>query len=230
MGATSRSTASRWLVASILVIILAVALSLFWHEADTPDDAPGQVARTAPTAAREPPVSTPTAPSAPTSRPPPQAPVAPPALSSPDDTFPADDTGQHPVDLAKLREELPDNLYWKLGAPTKDPQVLQQREEETRRWNALLGKVLSNTATEEEIHQYYEHRREVSEDFIQFASRVLEQYGPRLPEQERGLYELSIRMHTTRLEEIPRETDDALARKQRQDQLRENWRGGPARP
>ncbi|ATB32801.1 hypothetical protein [Melittangium boletus] len=211
-------------------MLLAVALGLFWREPDAPDDASGREARTAPPVASQLPPPTPTAPSAPPSRPPAQTPTEQPAPGSPDNTLAAEDPPQHPVDLVKLREELPDNLYWKLGAPTKDPKVLQQREEETRRWNALHGKVLSNTATEEEIHQYYEHRREVSEDFIQFASRVLEEYGPRLSEQERGLYELSIRMHNTRLEEMPREVDDALARKQRQDQLREAWRGGQERP
>lgn len=133
---------------------------------------------------------------------------------------------RHPVDLEVLRELLPDNLYWEMSAPTKEPEVLRKREEEARRWNALFGKVQSNTASEEEIHQYYEHRRRVSEDAIAFASTVLERYGAQLPEQEQGLYALSIRMHRTRLEELPRQQEEALARKRLQDQRREEWRSG----
>ncbi|HEY0094830.1 MAG TPA: hypothetical protein VGB96_10910, partial [Archangium sp.] len=77
----------------------------------------------------------------------------------------------------------------------------------------------------QEIHQYYEHRRKVSEDSIAFASTVLEQFGSQLPEQEQGLYALSIRMHRTRLDELPRQVEEALARKSAQDQRREAWRG-----
>jgi len=144
---------------------------------------------------------------------------------------PEDDAPQlHPVDLTALRAKLPDNLYWSLGAPTTDPEVLKRREEDTRRWNDLYGKVLSGMATEEEIRQYYAHRRQVSEDLLAFASRVLADYGDELPEQERGLYELSIHMHRTRLLELPRQEQDALARGQEQTQRREAWRQGPSQP
>ncbi|NPC81181.1 hypothetical protein HPC49_23500, partial [Pyxidicoccus fallax] len=136
----------------------------------------------------------------------------------------------HPVDLASLREKLPDNLYWELGAPTKDPEVLKRREDDAKRWNDLYGKVLSGSATEEEVRRYYEHRRRVSEDFITFAGAVLTEYGDRLPEQERGLYELSINMHRTRLAELPGQEQDALARRQVQEQRREAWRRGQQTP
>lgn len=135
----------------------------------------------------------------------------------------APEAPRYPVDLERLRAELPDNLYWELGAPTDDPEVRKKRADEERRWNDLYGKVLSNTASEEEIHRYYDRRRWVSEDYIQFASRVLEEYRDELPERDIGLYELSIRMHRTRLDELPRQIEDALARKRAQDQRREEW-------
>ena len=116
-----------------------------------------------------------------------------------------------PVDLEPLRRRLPDNLYWRIGAPTKDPQVLRWREEEERHWNGLNRKVLSHTATEEEIREYYGHRRKVSEDLMVFARLVLQEYGAQLPEAERGLYELSLWMHYTRLEELPQQLQSALA-------------------
>jgi hypothetical protein len=139
--------------------------------------------------------------------------------------LPDDQSGnEHPVDLARLREMIPDNLYWRFDAPTQDAQILQARAEEKQRWNVLFGKVQSGTATEEEVQQYYAHRRQLSEDYIEFAKLVIGEYGAQLPEQERGMYELGIRMHNTRLAEIPRQIDQALARKALQDQRREEWR------
>ena len=144
---------------------------------------------------------------------------------------PADEAPQlHPVDLETLRAKLPDNLYWELGAPTTNPEVLKRREEDSRHWNDLYGKVLSGSATEEEVRQYYAHRRQVSEDFMAFASAVLAEYGDRLPEQERGLYELSINMHRTRLAELPGQEQDALERGKRQARRREAWRQGQQAP
>jgi hypothetical protein len=226
MGANTRSKILPWLAAMAAIVLVAVLLGVLLRQGDASREARGpEVEAEAPA---RPAATAGLAPGEPPARP--QA-LAPPltagdAPSDPHSASPSSDEPRaHPVDLAKLRERLPDNLYWELGVPTKDPSVLQKRTEEERRWNELYGKVQSNTATEQEIRQYYEHRRAVSEDFIEFASLVLQEYGPQLPEQERGLYELSIRMHRTRLEEIPRQTEEALARKRDQEQRRENWRG-----
>jgi hypothetical protein len=224
MGVTPRSKALPWLGASIAVVLMAVLLFLFSREDNPSHDARGREERSAPA-----PVANLAPPPQPSRSVAPQTAVtgeveagpSPSALGEAPSFEEARE--QHPVNLEKLREQMPDNLYWELGAPTKDPRVLQRREEQALRWNTLLGKVQSSTATEEEIHQYYDHRRAVSEDFITFASRVLQEHGSQLSEQERGMYELSIRMHRTRLEEIPRQVDDALARKTLQDQRREKW-------
>lgn len=178
-------------------------------------------------------------PSAPVAAPPPAVPdVASPVAAAeppdagagsawaPDAVAASDTPASYPIDLEVLRARIPDNLYWKLGAPTKDEQVLRERAREEARWNEQYGKVLSGEATEAEIEQYYAHRRQVSEDYVAFASLVLEQHGARLPEQDKGLYELSIRMHRTRLAEYPRQQEEALARKQAQDTRRREWRGG----
>lgn len=136
---------------------------------------------------------------------------------------PIDTENEHPVDLEHLRSQLPDNLYWQLGVPTDDPQVLQKRADDERRWNELYGKVLSSTASEEEVHRYYEYRRQLSEDYIEFANLVLETYGDRLPDPERGAYELSIELHSARLAEIPRQVEDALARRTAYEQRKQEW-------
>lgn len=221
MGVNRRSKILPWLAAVSAVVLLGAGLAAVFGTGPSTDDASGHVQRPAtPEAAPEPG---------------PRATSAPPVLAAVTDaglppeplagSAPAGAPTRHPVDLEKLRALLPGNLYWEMGVPTKDPELLRKRDEEGRRWNELYGKVLSNTASEQEIHQYYEHRRKVSEDSIAFASLVLEQYGAQLPEQEQGLYALSIRMHRTRLEELPRQIEEALARKSLQDQRRQQWRG-----
>ncbi|MCU0686400.1 MAG: hypothetical protein MUF34_29835 [Polyangiaceae bacterium] len=159
----------------------------------------------------------------------PPAPGAGPAANDGEPPDPTVDPTEHStVDLEKLRARLPDNSYWRLSAPTKDPDVLRARGDEARRTNELYGKVLSNTASEEEIRGYYAERRKVSEDSIEFAATVLKEYGNGLPTEERGLYELSINMHRSRLRDMPKQIDDAIARKAIQDQRRRDWRQGQA--
>ncbi|WP_239469870.1 hypothetical protein [Archangium violaceum] len=227
MGANTRWKALPWLAASIAVALVAVLLVTQLRGGNAPEDTSGLEEK----------VATPGRSSPSPALPPPGPSGAPSGVATVNDAgdtsglvseAPPSDAppNQHPVDVEKLRERLPGNLYWELGAPTKDPEVLRKRAEEKQRWNALLGKVQSNEATEEEIHQYYDHRRQVSEDYIAFASLVLQEHGAQLSEQERGLYELSIQMHRTRLSELPRQVDDALARARLQDQRREKWRGG----
>jgi predicted transcriptional regulator len=127
------------------------------------------------------------------------------------------------VDLEALREEMPDNLYWELGAPTSDPSVEEARAERRARWNEAYGKVVSGTATIDEIHAYYDERAQVSTDYLEFATRVLEQYGDILPERDVGLLELSAKMHRGRLQSMPRQVAQAIERKEQQDRLREAW-------
>ncbi len=218
-------TQARWkipLVIGVVGVVLAVLFAVMGGE-PSPEVAPSPQVAAAP----------PAQPSSPSPVPPPG--VAAPSggevealdrflLATPPDESGAEPRSEHPLKLEELRARLPDNLYWKLDAPTQDPRVLQQRAEERRKWNELLGKVQAGEASEEEIHRYYDHRRQRSEDHIEVATLMLTEYGERLSESERGLIELSIRMHRDRLKEVPRQTEEALARKQLQDKRREEWR------
>jgi hypothetical protein len=127
------------------------------------------------------------------------------------------------VDLDAVRAALPENLYWKLSAPTKDPQILREREEERDRWNVEYGKVLSNTATAEEVEAYYAQRRRLSNDYVQFATHLLVHYGDKLPKRDVGLLKLAIDMHMARLEEIPRQLAEAHQRREAHDAARRAW-------
>ena len=181
----------------LALIALVAAMAFLWH-ATTDSSAPAK--GTVVAAQRPEPAPSPSA-----TRTDPALPALP--------ATPAEATNSaYPVDLDELRRRLPDNLYWTLGAPTQDEAVLRRRSEHDRLSNELYGKVQSNTASEEEIGRYYDDRRRVSEDYIEFAERVLADYGSQLPEEHRGMYELSIKLHRGRLAQIPRDRDDALAR------------------
>ena len=127
------------------------------------------------------------------------------------------------VDMDEVRKAMPDNLYWKMSVPTKDPDVLRAREEERDRWNTEYGKVLSNTATAEEIDAYYEQRRRLSNDYIGFAGYLLLRYGHTLPARDVAMLKLAIKLHMARLEEIPRQIAEAQARREAQDAVRRAW-------
>jgi hypothetical protein len=127
------------------------------------------------------------------------------------------------VDLEALRAELPDNLYWKMASPTKDPAVIQEREAERARWNVEYGKILSNTATPDEIDTYYAHRYRLSSDYVEFATFLLADYGDQLDARDVGLLKIAIELHMARLEEIPRQIAEAHERCAAHEAVRRQW-------
>jgi hypothetical protein len=127
------------------------------------------------------------------------------------------------VDLEALRKELPDNLYWKMSAPTKDPDVLREREVERERWNVEYGKVLSNTATADEIDAYYALRYRLFSDYVDFATFLLVDHGDYLPQQDVGLLKIAIELNMARLEEIPRQVAEAQQRREAHEAARRAW-------
>jgi hypothetical protein len=127
------------------------------------------------------------------------------------------------VDLEAVRQALPDNLYWKAAAPTEDPRLLEEREVERERWNVEYGKVLSGTGSDEEIRAYFDYRARLSGDYVEFATYLLDHYGEELPDRDVQLLKLARRLHLARLEELPRKVQEALLRKNQQDEARAAW-------
>ncbi|HET9061737.1 MAG TPA: hypothetical protein VFO62_00475 [Candidatus Binatia bacterium] len=128
------------------------------------------------------------------------------------------------VDLREARAVMPDNLYWQLAAPTKDPAVLEAREEEKKRRNEEYGRVLSGDANEDQVNAYYDYRERISTDFLEFAEWMSNRYGDKVDDQFRGLLDLSVNLHKARLAEISRDREDALARSREREKIREDWR------
>jgi hypothetical protein len=126
-------------------------------------------------------------------------------------------------DLLALRRALPDNVYWSSGAPTTDPQALATRTEQQAADNVLYGRVLSGTATEDEVRRYYQAVRRRSQDYLRLAEEALRRQGDRMSERDRGLFELAARLHRERLATLPREEERALERRRLQEQRRRAW-------
>jgi hypothetical protein len=127
------------------------------------------------------------------------------------------------VDLNALRAELPDNLFWKMASPTTDPAIIEEREAERARWNVEYGKVLSNTATPDEIDTYYAYRYRLSSDYVQFATYLLSDYGDKLAARDVGLLKVAVELHLARLEEIPRQITEAHERAAAHAAARQAW-------
>jgi hypothetical protein len=119
----------------------------------------------------------------------------------------------YPVKLDALRARFPDNRYWALGAPTSDPAVAKARAARAEADNKALGRITANDASPEEIHAYYAERRAISRDYLQISQAVLDEQGDALPARDRGMFELSVKMHQDRLKQIERDEADALARR-----------------
>jgi len=158
---------------------------------------------------------------------------SPPADTDPVDETDADDplaprhhgrgTAWANVDLDAVRAAMPNNMFWQTSSPTTDPEVQRARQEERDRWNVEYGKVLSNTATKEEVDAYYAHRQQMSTDYIQFAAYILQNYGKKLGMRDEGLLKLAIKLHLARLEEIPRQLAEAHQRREAHEAARRAW-------
>jgi hypothetical protein len=127
------------------------------------------------------------------------------------------------VDLEEIRKAMPDNLYWKMGVPTQDPEVQLERERERDRWNVAYGKVLSNTATAEEVDAYYAYEELRSSDYMEFIIYTLTHYGDVIPKRDAALLKLAGEMHLAKLEEIPRRQAEAHERRKQHEAVRQAW-------
>lgn len=128
------------------------------------------------------------------------------------------------IDLREARELMPDNLYWQLGAPTKDEKVLAERDAEKRRRNDEYGRVLAGDATEDEVRAYYDYRRRLSTDYLEFSEFMARRYREKGPEQFVGMLELAVKMHTAKLAQLDAELEEALGRAREREKVREDWR------
>ena len=128
------------------------------------------------------------------------------------------------IDLREAQAIMPDNLYWQLGAPTSDPEVLAAREEEKKRRNEEYGQVLSGDANAEQVDAYYDYREQISTDFLELSEWLKNRYAGKVNDEFEGMLDLSVKLHKARLAQIPADRQDAIARSQEREKIREDWR------
>jgi len=195
--------------------LVAAALVLWWGLAHRRSDTDAKTAHATRRVEAEPPVTAS------------QAPESGATLDSPDaqasDEADLPATAWASVDLDKVREAMPDNLFWKMAMPTGDEAVIRERQEERARWNVEYGKVLSNTATAEEIDAYYAHQQRLSSDYVEFGAYVLAEFGDKLPIRDIGLLKVAVELNMAKLEEIPRRIAEAQERRVAHDAARRAW-------
>jgi len=128
------------------------------------------------------------------------------------------------IDLREARELMPDNIYWQLGSPTKDPAVLAEREAEKQRRNEEFGKVQAGDASEDEVRAYYDYKTRLSQDYLEFSEFMARRYRESKNDQFVGMLELAAKMHAAKLTQLPGELEDALQRSREREKIREDWR------
>jgi hypothetical protein len=128
------------------------------------------------------------------------------------------------IDLREAKELMPDNLYWKWGSPTKDEKLLEERAQERRRRNEEYGRVLAGDANEDEVRAYYDYRRKLSSDYLEFAEFMARRHRNSENEQFRGMLDLAVNMNADRLKQLAADEEAALAKSRDQARLREEWR------
>ncbi|MCC6763749.1 MAG: hypothetical protein IT293_03720 [Deltaproteobacteria bacterium] len=134
---------------------------------------------------------------------------------------PADEWAR--IDFDEMRRALPDNLYWKMAFPTKDQALIDERARIREQWNVEYGKVISNTATDQEIDAFYGEQQKISEDYLEWLVYLADHYGNLVPRSATGGLKLAGEMHLARLEEIPRKMAEAKERSAAHAKARQAW-------
>lgn len=117
------------------------------------------------------------------------------------------------IDLATVREALPDNRYWTELMPTQDPAELRRRQSVKEERNRLFGRIQTGRADVDEIHAHYDEREAISRDNVAFAEYLLQHHANDLSERDLGLVVLARNMNRDRLAQLPDERARALARR-----------------
>jgi len=139
--------------------------------------------------------------------------------------FDADDSAYAwaKVDLVALQNEMPDNIFWELAAPTQDESVLAERKEAKAYWQTQSARILSNQANEQEIRDFYARKQRVSSDLVSFSTALLNRHAKDLTERDYGLQNLARTLHLARLEEIPQQLAKALDNRKQFEARRATW-------
>jgi hypothetical protein len=128
------------------------------------------------------------------------------------------------LDLREALALMPDNLYWQRGSPTKDPEVLARREAEEKKRNEEYGRVLAGDASEDEVKAYYDYKKRLSSDYLEFSEFMSRRFKNADNKEFVGMLDLAMKMHAERLKLLDGELADALELSRERAKVREDWK------
>jgi hypothetical protein len=127
------------------------------------------------------------------------------------------------IDLREAKALMPDNIYWQRGAPTKDPAELERREAERKRRNEEYGRVIAGDASEDEVRKYYDDKRRVSQDYLEFSEFMARRYRNSDNKEFVGMLELAMKMHAEKLAQLDEELERSLEHARQREKARQDW-------
>ena len=127
------------------------------------------------------------------------------------------------VNLSALQADMPDNLYWEMGAPTQDESVKEIRKEKREYWRQQANKIHANLAEEQEIRDYYSYQNALSEDYVTLTSELIKRNGQDLPDQDYQMLILAAKLHLGRLQEIPAQLARAIEQREKHLSRTAEW-------
>jgi len=122
------------------------------------------------------------------------------------------------VDWDDVRARTPGSLVWTETWPADTDAERKRRVDAAVARNERWGRIQAGVATEEEIEAYFEAKRRLLSDNLEFVGILLEDYRDQIPERDEGLLEMSFAMTGKRLRQLPTERERAYEWKSAREQ------------
>ena len=84
--------------------------------------------------------------------------------------------------------------------------------------------MLSGDASEDEVRAYYDYRKRLSTDYLEFADYMRRRFDSSLSDEFKSMLDLAVKLHTARLAQLPADREAALEHARERAKIREEWR------
>ncbi|PKL39633.1 MAG: hypothetical protein CVV44_05275 [Spirochaetae bacterium HGW-Spirochaetae-1] len=121
--------------------------------------------------------------------------------------------GMYGLDPYILRREFPRNR----ALPAMNSEEQSRKNEDRERRNRVYGRIISNRASENEVHRYYNEQSEITADTVELLEFILDRYGNTLSEKDREKHAFLLDQYRKRLSAITLEKKESLERIRKAD-------------
>ncbi|WP_196158927.1 hypothetical protein [Reinekea sp. G2M2-21] len=130
--------------------------------------------------------------------------------------------------IAQMRSAQPDNHYWQWTAETGDSSAERLPETNRERRDQLRGRIQAGVADPLEIDAYFTEQRQLHTDFITFSTYALSHFSQELDAEASQMLSFSIRLHSSRLNELAAEVTAAQQRYNHALEAQQAWLSDPS--